>query len=281
VQVASAVRPESVTVGQPFLLIVTVRAPRGSTIEFPGEPDSGRTVDPLDPVSIATSADTAVTQQTATYRLAAWDIDAQPIALRGIVVRGPAGIQRVSAGQLSVFVRSVLPANRAEQVPKPARPLFVVGPPWWWPWLPILLAAALVAWFVWWWWRRRRRRMAVVQAFAAAEREFARIEAMALLDAGERGRYVVLVVEVVRAYLAARVGDARGSHTSAEVVHAVQGRATVPVERLATFLASADLIKFAQRPLTLENAREHGLEARAIVRDIEAALTPPSAKKAA
>src|SRR5439155_677048 len=83
------------------------------------------------------------------------------------------------------------------------------------------------------------------------------------VDAGERGRYVALIVEVVRDYLAARYAKAPLSHTTTEVLAALHGERAVPNERLAHVLTEADLIKFGRRPVTAERARELGRAARA------------------
>ena len=70
-----------------------------------------------------------------------------------------------------------------------------------------------------------------------------RIDGLGLLEVGERSRYVALVVEVLRDYLAARFAEAPLSLTSVEVVHALRAQPTVPLERLALLLSEADLVK--------------------------------------
>jgi hypothetical protein len=118
-----------------------------------------------------------------------------------------------------------------------------------------------------------------------AEREFARVERLGLLEAGERGRFVALMVEVVRDYLALRVERAAPSLTSTELVRYLRTRRTMPVQRLATLLSEADLVKFARRSVTAERARELGQEARAIVREVEQVVRreqgAPQSEKAA
>jgi hypothetical protein len=176
-------------------------------------------------------------------------------------------------------VQSVLPADSAQRVPKPPRPLFEFGTPLWWLWAAI--AAAILLLLLLLWWLRRRRRTApalVVDPYERAEREFKRIEALALVDAGERGRYVALMVEVLRDYLAARYAAGQLSHTSTELVVALRGESALPQDRLARLLAETDLIKFARRTVTPPQARELGREARAIVEHEHAASQPaPSA----
>src|SRR5262249_55788679 len=154
----------------------------------------------------------------------------------------------------------------------------------WWLWA--LLAAAIIAvgLLIWWWIRRRRRRpkpVVVVDPFVRAESEFQRIEALGLIDAGERGRYVTLMVEVLRDYLAARHQQASLSLTSTELHRAVRELPTVPQDRLIRLLTDADLIKFARRPVSSERAREIGREARAIVAKEHEAAQPQPDKAAA
>jgi hypothetical protein len=284
-----SIRPETVTVGDPFTVGIRVRAPRGSVIEFPTGPDSGGPVELLDPrVVAAFSADSAVSDavdQVARYRMAAWETGPLSFDLGAATVRTPSGIVQLAVGALIVTVQSVLPADTTLHVPKPARDIFGPLVPWWWPWLPILVAAALVGGLLWWWWRRRRRRLAhqpAIDPYDLAEREFARIEALGLLDAGERGRFVALMVEVLRDYLAARVPLAHPSLTSTELLTVMRRAPDVPVDRLTPVLSESDLIKFAKRPVSTERAREIGREARAIVQDlrrVEAAQ--PAAQEAA
>jgi hypothetical protein len=274
-QVVASVRPETVTVGDPFTLAIRIRAAQGSVIEFPEGPDSGGPVELLDPRIVApftgdASSGSSV-DQVARYRMAAWDVGALTIALGNARVQTPAGIIEVPIGEHTVFVQTVLPADTTLHVPKPARDIFGPVVPWWWPWLPILVAAAILGGLLWWWWRRRRRRANAaveIDPYDLAEREFARIEALGLLEAGERGRFVALMVEVLRDYLAARVSTAHPSLTSTELLDVMRAAAGVPVDRLRPVLGETDLIKFARRPVSTERAREIAREARAIVHDL-------------
>ena len=284
-----SIRPETVTVGDPFTVGIRIRAPRGSVIEFPAGPDSGGAVEMLDPRVIAPfSADSAVSDavdEVARYRMAAWETGPLSFDLGPASVQTPGGVIQMPVRELVVIVQSVLPADTTLRVPKPARDIFGPVVPWWWPWLPILVAAAVVGGLLWWWWRRRRRRLAAqpaIDPYDLAEREFARIEALGLLEAGERGRFVALMVEVLRDYLAARVATAHPSLTSTELLEVMRRASGVPVDRLTPVLSESDLIKFAKRPVSAERAREIGREARAIVHVLGRAETAqPAAKEAA
>jgi hypothetical protein len=274
---------DTVRIGDPFTVAVRVRAPRGATIEFPAGPDSTSPVQLIDPRTVRTTADTAALDQTATYRLAAWDVGRQPIELGDVVVSGAGADRRVPLGRASVFVQSVLPADSSLRVPKPARPLIDQSLPRWWLWALVALAAALLALLLWWWLRRRRRDVAPVfeDPLAVAEREFARVEALRLIEAGERGRHVALMVDVLRDYLAARYGAAPLALTTSELSRALHRDDTVPLERLSRLLDEADLIKFARRPVTRERAMELGRECRVLVRGMDEVLKARAAPSAA
>lgn len=277
------VLPETVTVGDPFRVVVRVRVPRGATLDFPEAPDSGTGVEPLDPVVVAATSDTSVTEQTATYRLAAWDVGERAIRFPDILVREDGRVRRVEVGRdIAVVVASVLPADSTERSPKPARSLIEFGPPWWW-WGLVALAALGVAAALWWLWRRRRQ-----AGFAprrtpkeVADDEFARIEAMELVASGERGAYVALMVDVVRDYVARVIPSAAPSLTTSELVQRLRGDRRLPLARLARLLQDVDLVKFAGVPIDAGRAALAGDEARGVVDDVHAALQPAEAREAA
>jgi hypothetical protein len=282
VRAGVVVVPDSVRIGDPFRITIGIRAPLGATIEFPTATDSTSAVQSLDPVSIRTTADTTAVEQYADYRVAAWDIGQQQLRFEDAVVRLGRVERRVPLGGYAVFVRSVLPEDSAQRVPKPPRPIYEHGMfPWWW----LLVAAAIigVGLLIWWWWRRRRRPplALVLDPFERAEAEFVRIERLGLLDAGERGRYAALMTEVLRDYLAARYAEAALSHTSGELVRALHGQRWIPNDRLARLLGDVDLVKFARKPVSSDRAREMGREARAIVAHEHTASQPPPATEAA
>ena len=274
VQMGIVVRPETVTVGDPFRVSVRVRAPAGATIEFPAAPDSAADVEALDTRRVAPAAPGAAVEQTADYRLVAWNVGRVPLELPDVVVRlAGGGVQRVSLADAAVEVRSVLPADTALRVPKPPRPPLVAPTPWW-VWALLAAAVAALLWILYRLWRRRRGRGApalVVDPYDAAQREFARVEALGLVDAGERGRYAALMVDGVRDYLAARFGAAPLSLTSRELLAALRDVRSVPAARLAPLLEEVDQVKFARRAVSVERARDVGREARAIVADTERA----------
>ena len=269
VQAGAAVDRDTVTVGDVVRLTVRVRAPLGATINFPTGLDSLAPVQALEPPVVRDGADSSVVDRVATYRLSAWDVGAQPIRLGDVVVQADDGDRRVALALPTLFVRSVLPADSAQRVPKPARDLLGVRAPvpWWW-WALAGLAVLAVGLLVWWWIRRRRRAARPTgDPFADAEAAFARIERLKLPEAGEPGRHAALMTDVVRRYLAARHASASLAQTSGELLAVMRGVQTVPFDRLRRVLDEVDAVKFAAAPLTLARARELGEEAKAIVRE--------------
>ena len=269
------VAADSVRIGDPFRVTVGIRAPRGATIEFPAATDSTSAVQSLDPAAVRTSADTTAVEEYADYRVAAWDVGSQPIGLADAVVRLNGVERRISLAGNTVFVRTLLPADSAKRVAKPLRALYERTPfPWW---SVAVIAGALAVGLLVWWWIRRRRTVAViavVDPYARALTEFQRVEALGLLEAGERGRYVALMVEILREYLAARYAEAALSLTSTELERSLRAVPHVPQHRLIRVLTDADLIKFARRPVSPERSRDLGREAQAIVAQEHAASQP-------
>lgn len=268
------VLPETVTVGMPFRVVVRVRAPRGSTIDFPQSPDSGTAVEALDPVDVVPSSDTTVTEQTATYRLAAWDVGTRAIRFHDIVVHEGDEERAVEVGRrLSIFVASVLPADSSERAPKPPRALYEFGPPWWW-WALVALLALPIVGVLWWLWRRRRVVADVPRRSPReeAEEEFERIEALELVASGERGQHAALMTDVLRMYLARVLPAAAQSLTTSELLLRLRGDGRVPLARLARLLQDVDLVKFAGSAIDASRASAVGTESRAIVEAVDTAI---------
>ena len=281
-----SITPDTVTVGDPFHVRVRVQAPAGATVTFPAAPDTTGAVAARDPRRIdTTAAPDGSLDVTATYTVAAWDIDAQPLGLGDVTVRVAGAERRVPLGAYRVYVRTVLPADTALRKPKPPRaplpdaPSLLVQ---WWPWLLAALAAlALVGWTIVRWLRRRRAPKPPEDAYTRAQNEFARLERLGLIEAGERGRLVALAADVAREYLTARFPEAVPSLTSSEALVAVAAREEIPQERLAAFLDHADLVKFAALPVGADAARAGFAEARALVDEIERGVRERQAREAA
>jgi hypothetical protein len=226
-------------------------------------------------VQIGTTADSVGIDQTATYRLAAWRTGTYHIPFADVLVRQEIGSRRVEVSGVTIHVASVLPPDTTGIEPKPQRAVFTFGLPWWIWALVAALAAAMLMLIAWLWRRRRRRPVPREAPFAIAEREFNRIEAIELLAAGERARYVTLMIEVLRDYVAAVVSGASTAQTSNEMASAMRKAGVGTYARCAALLSEVDLIKFARRPVSADRAAALGREARAIAQSVHQALNAP------
>jgi hypothetical protein len=274
---------DTVTVGEPFEIRVRMRAPVEADIRFPENPDTSGTVQGRDPRPIQVVDSIQSLDMIATYHVAAWDVGRQPVRLGDVVVEYQGQDRTVPLDAVEVFVRSVLPADSALRVPKPARPIFQTRPfPWWL--IAALLAAIAVALLIWWWRKRKKqpKPVLIVPPYVRAIRELTRIDAMGLVDAGERTRFAALVVEVLRDYLAARFPDASLALTSRELVSHLRRQPSVPLEHLTRELHEAVLAMFAAWALAEERARALSRDARAIIEHEHKASRPaPAAQVAA
>ena len=269
VQAGATLDHDSVTVGDVVRLTVRVRGPRNATINFPAAVDSLGPVQSLEPPVVRDGTDTLdAADRIAVYRLAPWDVGRLQIRLGDVLVQTDDDERRVALPLPTLFVRSVLPADTAQRIPKPARALLEPRAPWpWWWWIAALVAAAVIGILVWWWRRRRRDALGPTgDPYADAEGAFQRIERMRLVDAGEPGRHATLMTDVARRYLAGRFTHASLANTSRELLMALRGTPTVPHDRLERLLVSVDSIKFANAAVSATEAKTLGDEARAIVR---------------
>ena len=276
VQLGVSVSKDTVTVGERFIVVLRVRGPRGAAIEFPETMDSASLnsltgMEMIGKPAFDTLPDSTSLTMSAAYRLAAWDVDLQHLGLPDVVVRYNGQTGYVSLADRGVFVKSVLPADSTLRVPKPARPAIEV-PRFNWRTLVLalaLIAAALGLWRLWIWYRRRKE--APLDPYNAAQREFARIEAMNLIPSGQGELHAALMSDAMREYLAGRVPEIERSHTSSELL-AAGPRIQSSAAGLGEVLWRTDLIKFARIGVTSEEAEKLGASARAIVEAVEEQL---------
>ena len=273
VQLGVSVTADTLTVGERFIAILRVRAPLGATIDFPTTVDSASAnsitgMELIGKPAIQTLPTADAVTMSAAYRLAAWDVGPQRIALTDIVVHYNGQTGYVSVADRGVFVKSVLPEDSALRVPKPLRAAIQISPFNWLPWIIALaaLVAAGLIWRLWIWYRNRKS--APVDPFTAAQREFDRIEAMKLIQSGEPERHAALMSDVMRDYLAARVPEIERSHTSSELL-AAGARVHAVANQLGELLWRADLIKFARADISPADAEELGKSSRNVVQSVE------------
>jgi hypothetical protein len=271
--VSATIVPDIVTVGQPFSVRIRVRAPKFATIRFPSVPDTADAIEAVDPRAIEDAGDDELIDRTAVYRLVAWDVG-QRTPHFGSVMIGEGGAAQPYAVTLpAVSVRSLLPADSAQRLPKDARaPVAPPGVLWKFVLLGTLLLAALA-----WYWRRRRRLRAGrvpprAEPFDEAVSSFAALDALALPAAGEAGRHVIASVDVLRGYLSRRFPDVHDSLTPHELGAALAD-SELPVlpNRVTALLERESSLRFARGTVTADEAVTLGHESRAIVHDIQQA----------
>jgi len=271
VQLGTAVQPETVTVGQHFTATIRVRIPTGAQLRFPAHPDTAARVDTAAPVARTDTHAASYDESTVRYVLAAWDTGAQAIGIDDVVVSTPSGTRMVPLAGLNVFVRSVLPADTSKRVPKPPRDPVAVSVFNWIPWAiaaAILALIALLAWIIWRW---RRRSRAPLTPYAWAQRELHRITQSGW-ETSDPVRYGVAVADVLRGYLARSFPVARLSETTRELATSLAGVSAVPQERAIPLLDAVDLVKFARRTMTTDDAHAAGTTVREIIDETERRL---------
>ena len=266
-RVTFRVLPETVTVGQPFMVNLRAVPARGRTAIAPPVPDTGGVVEPLDPAVVTRRGDTLLVR----YRLIAWQPGVITIPLAPVrMTRAQSEIP--VATDIRVVVASVLPPDSASRVPKPSRGLFPAATPWWarwWKWL-LGIAAALCAVYLAHRWRTRERPVVEHTAtpITRAEAAFARLDARALPALGEGGRHVTLATEIVRQYLAEIEPSLPLTLTNVELLDAARPIGGIPGIRLSQLLEQSDLVRFSGARTTTETVGQVSGLARELVREM-------------
>ncbi len=281
VQMGAVVRPETVTVGQHFNATVRVRAPTGAQLQFPSVPDSSAHVDTAGAMQRHVASSSQFSETTVNYVLAAWDTGTQTLGFGDVAVMLPSGQRLASLRALSVYVRSVLPADTSLRKPKAPRATVKQRAVDWVPWAIAAGVALLLAALLWFWWRRRERRTQGIAPLSWAEREFERVERSGWLDGGDLERYAIAMADVVRRYLSLIDPLLAASLTTRELAEALRLSATLPVERLVTLFEKIDPLKFAAHTISRDGAAAAGSEARALVAEIHRRLAEAEAARAA
>ncbi len=261
------VLPETVTVGQPFIVALRAIPPRGRLALAPAVPDTGGIVEPLDPAIVMRRGDTLSVR----YRLLAWQPGVLSIPFGPVLMRRDSSDLQVPV-DVRVVVASVLPADSSDRIPKDPRNLFPFVTHWWdrwWQWALALVGVTSVLYLLWRWKASRPTPVPILATpVARAALAFDRLDARALTAAGEGARHVALVSEIVRQYLTEIEPALALSFTNAELLRAIEPVAGIPDKQLALLLQEVDGIRFGggrADPIAVQ--RVSGL-ARELVRDI-------------
>ncbi len=266
----------SLTVGEAFVVEVTVAGPAGATFELPKE--AGNESVELREAPAAASPPPPGVHRYDAMALALGDVELPAIDVPFRLADGTTG--KATTEPIRLRVESVLPKDPKQQKLADIRgpvPL-AIGTPFW---VAVTIASLLIAGAVAWWLRRRRPAPVV----AAAAEVAPDVEALAALDrlagAGMVERadyraYYIALAEIAKRYLERRLGAPVLEMTSAEMAsflrdHPAASSFATSVRDLA---GAADRVKFARGAGLEDEARRHLESARALVRGIEDRLRP-------
>ncbi|MFQ5889340.1 MAG: hypothetical protein ACE5JR_04725 [Gemmatimonadota bacterium] len=174
--VTAVVSPETVRVGEPFLLGVSVRIDPGAEVLFPPAVPAQEELEQAAGAEISRS-DSTPGQWRAYYRLVAWRVGATALPPLTLRLVGSGGEREIEVASPSIAVVSVLPADTAGLELRDPRPPL---PQRRFPWLAILLALLALLLVLWWLRRRAGRRdhaAAKLDPADAALRAFAALRA--------------------------------------------------------------------------------------------------------
>jgi len=239
---AAVLSPDTVRVGDPFTLGLSVSGPREAEVEFPPLLQLIPELEQLRPVEVEWD-DAGGGRWTARYPLVAWKAGRWSIP---DVVVGSRGAE-LSLAPPTVHVTSVLPAASAGPQPLegPRGPKPIRGFPWW---LLLLLLAALLLW----WLLRRLRRVEQVEEVEWIDPADAAREALAGLKRGFEAGEVDLAAfydgleRVLRTYLSAHRGWPAARPVREFVEEAVVDARLGTVEAgLRSLQTRAGLVRFA------------------------------------
>lgn len=241
---ATGLAPDTVTVGDPFRVVVRVSAPPGARVEFPPILLRNDTIGALAAAPQVMMDSTGV--HTATYRAVAWVPGGHTVPAAAVTVLLPGGIpQRYRVQPPLPFVRSVLPADTAGLRPRGPKDVWGTDRATTLPWLLLALAALILLVLLAWWLWRRRHAGAAEAAMDARERALA---ALAELRPEATEVFYVQLSAVLREFLAATSAEWGLDLASSELL-APLGASGVPAAQLGalrSLLGAADRVKFAR-----------------------------------
>jgi hypothetical protein len=231
----------------------------------------------------------SVTYEVAAFGVARAQVPAFSVEL---VAQGDTAV--VAAPPFSLPLRSVVPGEGAAL--RGFAPLASFPGPWW-PWALLAIAVVgLLALLVYWWWTRRRADHAPAFAEGAVPAHTppepphkVALRALRFLeintdfdDEAHLKPFYVELADVLRTYLAQRLGVPARERTTAELARLLRRRAEVPrrvAGQVAAVLELADLVKFADLRPDAEDSRTAMLEARGAISALEDAMRPPEPKE--
>lgn len=277
---------DSVAVGERFTITLTAEHEPGVLVAFP-DPGSGTlTVGDIELVRRVPAARTpGAAVDSVTYEAAAFAVETAvmpPLAVR--FTTASEDTFSAATDTLRLPMRAVAPPG-AQEIQDLA-PLVEFRRPLWFYLLIALGVLLAIAALVYWLRRRRRRSGTVAPAapppspYDEAVERLHRLESIDLTAAGDVKPYYVELSDLLRTYLARRLGVAAREETTGELVRELRTRAGQPdvpddlAPRVADILGVADLAKYADARPAPERGRAALRAAREAVDAVEAARRP-------
>lgn len=182
-RVATAIRPDSIRVGEPFTLMLSVTLPEPGEVTFPAVLDLPDALEQRQPVQIRSGE--GGTDWHASYTLSAWKAETHRIPPVEVTLEAlESAPEPLTLRPAEIEVRSVLPVDAEDLELRESRGFLRVRTfPWW-----ILAVVGGLAALAWWWWRRRRPTLAVAAPSGPGDRALGELERLRRSwSAGELG----------------------------------------------------------------------------------------------
>lgn len=268
--IGAAVVPDTVRVGDVFRVAIRAVLPPGHGATFPDSLDLPDDVEMAGrrALHVDTLPDGGLTV-TSVYPLSAWRPGAVELERVEVRIEGPVGAEGVEVALPRVTVASVLPDDAPGLDPRPPKDVLGASRRLW----PLLLLALLVGavamgGVVYWRSRRERPRPAVAETFAPAPRErtLAQLDEaleLGLIEAGEYKAFYSRVTGALRGYLEALDAAWGAELTTTELTARTDAMLEAQAaEALRRLLRAGDMVKFAKREPTRDEARDDWAAAR-------------------
>lgn len=199
-RVAATIQPDSIRVGEPFTLALSVTLAEPGEVSFPAVLELPDALEQRQPVQIRSGE--GGTDWRASYTLSAWTAETHRIPPVEVTLEAlEAAPEPLTLTLPDIEVRSVLPAEAEDLELRESRGFLRVRS---FPWWVLALLGGLAA-LAWWWWRRRRPAPAYAGPAGPGERALHELERLRRSwSAGELGapqfydRFEGVVREYVR-----------------------------------------------------------------------------------
>lgn len=282
ISVDAVVEDDTMAVGRQFDVTFVFRYPPGTRVYFPENPETR----PLVAVRMKSDDSTVIgTSESESHTISLLAVKAGDVVLKPFevpVVTSAGEAAMVMTPEVRLTVKSMIGNEEAPELASPGStaPVTVMNVILVWGLAALLTAAltalAAVAGYRRWraWADAHKPPPPPVPPHETAYRRISEIEAMGLVDAGDFKTLALLLSEVIRAFVGARLGFSGEDSTTWETIDSVRrmqnerllGR--LQADELEDFLGLCDLIKFAKFEPSQNDASSLLRRSRSIVDDV-------------